>query len=152
MLTFNVVLGYQGLLFRDFLWFFFKVFFFSIRPTTQYQETHSTVNEEKKGMALEQLCRQHQSSRYVRPCALEKELSNFLFSLSPPRVYHHSFANRRGCIPCMERSWKTNTRPSTGLPEAGTQCPLRLAHGVVDSLVYNRQIEINLLTVFFSCC
>ena len=39
-------------------------------------------------------------------------------------------------------------RPSTGLPEAGPQCPLRLAHGAVDSLVYNKQIEINLLTVF----
>ena len=33
MLTFNVILGYQGLLFRDFLWFCFLVFFFSIRPT-----------------------------------------------------------------------------------------------------------------------
>ena len=34
MLTFNVVLGYQDLLFRDFLWFFFcSFFFFSIRPT-----------------------------------------------------------------------------------------------------------------------
>ena len=32
MLTFNVLLGYQGLLFRDFLWFFLG-FFFSIRPT-----------------------------------------------------------------------------------------------------------------------
>ena len=32
MLTFNVVLGYQGLPFRDFLWLFL-VFFFSIRPT-----------------------------------------------------------------------------------------------------------------------
>ena len=32
MLTFNVVLGYQGLLFRDFLWFPFQ-FFLSIRPT-----------------------------------------------------------------------------------------------------------------------
>ena len=30
MLTFNVVLGYQGLLFRDFLFVFFC---FSIRPT-----------------------------------------------------------------------------------------------------------------------
>ena len=44
-LTFNVFLAYQGLLFRDFLWFFF---FFSVRPT-QYQETHSTVNKERKG-------------------------------------------------------------------------------------------------------
>ena len=49
MLTFNVVLGYQGLL----LLIFFLIFFFN--PTdrpTQYQETHSTVNEEKKGDGL----------------------------------------------------------------------------------------------------
>ena len=48
MLTFNVVLGYQGLLFRDFLWFCFLVFFFQSDRPTQYQETHSTLNEEKK--------------------------------------------------------------------------------------------------------
>ena len=53
MLTFNVVLGYQGLLFRDFLWFFWVFFFFQSDWLTQYQETHSTVNEEKKGMALD---------------------------------------------------------------------------------------------------
>ena len=47
-LTFNVFLAYQGLLFRDFLWFFF---FFSVRPT-QYQETHSTVNKERRGDGL----------------------------------------------------------------------------------------------------
>ena len=51
MLTFNIVLGYQGLLFRDFLWFFFRFFFQSDRPT-QYQETHWTVNKEKKGDGL----------------------------------------------------------------------------------------------------
>ena len=28
MLTFNVVLGYQGILFQDFLWIFFRCFFF----------------------------------------------------------------------------------------------------------------------------
>ena len=33
MLTFNVVLGYQGLLFWDCLWFFFSFFFFN--PTDQ---------------------------------------------------------------------------------------------------------------------
>ena len=52
MLTFNVILGYQGILFRDFLWFFFLVFFsffFQTERPTQYQETHSTLNEEKKG-------------------------------------------------------------------------------------------------------
>ena len=51
MLTFNVPLGYQGLLFRDFLCFCFRFFFQSDRPT-QYQETHSTVNEEKNGDGL----------------------------------------------------------------------------------------------------
>ena len=29
MLTFNVVLGYQGILFQDFLWIFFRCFFFN---------------------------------------------------------------------------------------------------------------------------
>ena len=51
MLFFNVILGYQGLLFRDFLWFFLGFFFQSDRPT-QYQEMHSTLNEKKKGDAL----------------------------------------------------------------------------------------------------
>ena len=52
MLTFNVILGYQGLLFRYTPCDFFKVFFFfffSIRPTDQHQETHSTLNERKRG-------------------------------------------------------------------------------------------------------
>ena len=52
MLTFNIVLGYQGLLFRDFFWFFFRCFCFSIQLTDPYQETHSTVNKEKKGDGL----------------------------------------------------------------------------------------------------
>ena len=51
MLTFNVVLRNQGLLFRDFLWFSFLGFFFQSDRPTQYQETHSTVNEKKGGMA-----------------------------------------------------------------------------------------------------
>ena len=42
MLTFTVVLGYQDLLLRDFLWIFF-VFFQSDRPT-QYQEMPLTLN------------------------------------------------------------------------------------------------------------
>ena len=33
MLIFNIVLGYQGLLFRDFFWFFFRFFCFSIQLT-----------------------------------------------------------------------------------------------------------------------
>ena len=54
MLTFNVVLGYQGILFQDFLWIFFLGFFFfqSDRPT-QYQETHSIdAKRKKKGDGL----------------------------------------------------------------------------------------------------
>ena len=50
MLTFNYILGYQGFLFRDFLWLFFC--FFHPNQPTQYQETHSTLNLRKKGMAL----------------------------------------------------------------------------------------------------
>ena len=55
MLTFKIILGYQGLLFRDLLWFFFLIFqfqFFFFNPTVQpniYQETHSTLNEKKGG-------------------------------------------------------------------------------------------------------
>ena len=51
MLTFNVILGYQGLLFEDSLGFFFQVFFFQSDRPTQYLETHSTLNE-KKGDSL----------------------------------------------------------------------------------------------------
>ena len=51
MFTFNVILGYQGLLFRDScdLFFFLGVFFFQFDRPTQYQETHSTLNEKKGG-------------------------------------------------------------------------------------------------------
>ena len=52
MLTFNVVLVYQGLLFRDSLCvcvvFFLGFFFQSDRPT-QYQERHSTQTPKKGG-------------------------------------------------------------------------------------------------------
>ena len=49
MLTFNVILGSQGLLFRDFLCFFFLDFFFQSDRPTQYQKTHSTLNKQKRG-------------------------------------------------------------------------------------------------------
>lgn len=36
----------------------------------------------------------------------------------------------------MERSWRANTRPSAGLPEADAlSVPFHLAHGSVDSLI-----------------
>ena len=50
MLTFNVILRYQGLLFQDVLRGFVGFFFQSDRPT-EYQETQSTLNG-KKRMAL----------------------------------------------------------------------------------------------------
>ena len=50
MLTFNVILGYQGLLFQDFLRLFCLLgFFFQSDRPTQYQETHSTLNEKQRG-------------------------------------------------------------------------------------------------------
>ena len=52
MVTFNVVLGNLGLLFQDFFTFFF--FNPTDRPT-QYQETHSTLKEKKKGMGLHRI-------------------------------------------------------------------------------------------------
>ena len=53
MLTFNVVLGYQGILFQDFLWIFFQFFFFNpIDRPTQYQGQHSTLNEKKESDGL----------------------------------------------------------------------------------------------------
>ena len=52
MLTFNIVLEYQGLLFQDFFWFFLGFFVFQSNWPTQYQEMHSTVNKEKKGDGL----------------------------------------------------------------------------------------------------
>ena len=58
MLNFIDVMGYQGLLFRDFLVFFRFFFFQSDRPT-QYQKTHSTLNEKKGGMAQRTLSKQY---------------------------------------------------------------------------------------------
>ena len=56
MLTFNVILGHQGVLFRDFCDFFFIRFFFQSQRPTQYQETHSTLNEKKIGDGLSSIC------------------------------------------------------------------------------------------------
>ena len=53
MLTFNVILGYQGLPFRDFLWFFFLDLFFSIRPTDPTSgNAFDAKQKKKKGMAF----------------------------------------------------------------------------------------------------
>ena len=54
MLTFNVVLGYKGLLFRDFLWFFFVGFFFSIRPTDPISGNEFDGKRRKKGDGLKE--------------------------------------------------------------------------------------------------
>ena len=52
MLTFNVIPGYQDLLFGDFLWFFFRVFFFSIRPTDPTSGNAFDAERKKKGDGL----------------------------------------------------------------------------------------------------
>ena len=54
MLTFHVVVGYQGLLIWDFLWFFFfLVSFFSIQPTNPISGNASNAKwKKKRGMAL----------------------------------------------------------------------------------------------------
>ena len=51
MLTFNVVLGYQGLLFWDVLWFFLS-FFYSIQPTNPISGNACNAKWKKRGMAL----------------------------------------------------------------------------------------------------
>ena len=51
MLIFNVILWYQGLLFRDFLLIFFK-FFFSIRPTDSISGNAFDTNRKKRGDVL----------------------------------------------------------------------------------------------------
>ena len=49
MITFNVVLGYQGLYSETSCNFFISFFFFVFQSDqpTQYHETHSTLNEKK---------------------------------------------------------------------------------------------------------
>ena len=52
MLSFKVVLGYQGLLYsQTTCYFVLFVFFFQSDRPTQYPETHSTLNEKKNRMA-----------------------------------------------------------------------------------------------------
>ena len=46
MLSFNVIVGYQGLLFPDFLWFFFL-----IQPTDPISGNAFDAKRKKKGMA-----------------------------------------------------------------------------------------------------
>ena len=48
MLTLNVILGYQGPSYSRLLVICFYVFFFQSDRPTQYQEMHSTLNENKK--------------------------------------------------------------------------------------------------------
>ena len=48
MFTFNVILGYQGLLFRDFLWSFFLGVFFFFNPKIVESEVVEVEPKEKK--------------------------------------------------------------------------------------------------------
>ena len=51
MLTFNVILGYRGLLFRDFLWLFLSLFF-SIRLTDPISGNAFEAKQKKRGDGL----------------------------------------------------------------------------------------------------
>ena len=52
MLTFNVVLGFKGLLFQDFLWFFFLGFFFQSDRTDPISGNSFGGKRKKKGDGL----------------------------------------------------------------------------------------------------
>ena len=73
MLTFNIVLGYQGLLFRDFFWFFFRFFCFSIQLTDPISgNAFNGKQRKKRGMALDIFsfpCWLHSLSFYFWPLA-----------------------------------------------------------------------------------
>ena len=45
-------MGYRGLLFRDFVIFYFLVFFFSIRPTDPPSTNAFDAKRKKRGMAI----------------------------------------------------------------------------------------------------
>ena len=67
-LTFNVVLGYQGLLFQDFLWFFFRFFVFSIRPTDPISgNAFDSKQRKKRGLPNQMLFLPFVSHLRTRP-------------------------------------------------------------------------------------
>ena len=80
---------------------------------------------------------QHQSSRYVRQkSSLERELSNFLFSLSSPKSIVTALpADVVAFLVWKDRAGRTRVHQPECLRQASCQCPLRLAHGTVDSLI-----------------
>ena len=93
---------------------------------------------------VEQLARQHQSSRYVRQkSALEQELSNFLFSLSLPKSIDTALpTDVVAFLVWKDCGGRTRVHQPDCQRQAPCQCPSRLAHGTAASLIY-RQIKIN---------
>ena len=98
MLIFNVVLGYQGLLFRDFLWFFFLSFFFSIRPTDPISGNAFDGKRRKKGDGL-RFIENSLYSWWILPC-LNKEL---FYSILFYSEYVHGFMLNKRCITPYKR-------------------------------------------------
>ena len=117
MLTFNVVLGYQGLLFRDLLWLFFRLFFFNSDRPTQYQETHSTLNGRRGWWPVFQpvqfvKCWQFFWSwilRLYQNSGKEKESRSFVFASSTKREirYFHDVVVQRRQRNCTKKGWCT---------------------------------------------
>ena len=107
MLTFNIVLGYQGLLFRDFFWFFFRFFCFSIQLTDPISgNAFNGKQRKKRGMALDIFsfpCWLHSLSFYFWPLASASQGSavhiflatNDLIGLLPTNyIINYSLHNR----------------------------------------------------------
>ena len=88
---------------------------------------------------VQQPTTQHQSFRYVRKeIALEQELSNFLFSLSPPKSIATALpTDAVAFLVWKDRARRTRVHQLDCQGCAPCQCPLRLAHGRVDSLIGN---------------
>lgn len=86
---------------------------------------------------VEQLARQRQSSRYVRQkSALEQELSNFLSSLSSPKSIATALpTDVVAFLVWKDHGGRTRVHQPDCQRQAPCQCPLRLGHGTVDSLI-----------------
>ena len=65
MLTFTVVLGYQGLLFRDFCDFFFRFFFFNPTDRSNIRKRFRRQTKSSSQSMHSPLMRKHRSNRLL---------------------------------------------------------------------------------------
>ena len=86
---------------------------------------------------VQQLATQHQSSHYVRQkSTLKQELSNFLFSLSSPKSIATGLpTDVVAFLVWKDREGRTRVHQPDCQGWVPCQCPLRLAHGTVNSLI-----------------